>query len=437
MKLRSLNELQEVDDRAQVFTPLGLALSGALSVDDAVRHHQEAIADADLGEAVPTEVRRTFERLREMYSCGLLYYDLFTVAGDLSNFVIEQALGERFIEHYGGEIPFVDKKDEPMLLVAERFRDVYKALHDRGGSHRKAKFLVVNDGQGRLEFRGGFRDLLKWARREGLLRGQRNRFRESVWVDIRNEVAHPSGYHLVGPPDSARDIREVAEIIKFLWGQTTPGGRLFPGLVSRDIIDVAWDEKAGSFWSSLAKDLASGPPDLMYVFVRGVWPQDEFFGLDTEFETTAYPTEVLWGPGTRSAAIAWITENHPEGDETEYFDRWFFIRQGPTGLDRPRSPSAAAAVSTEEPETGWFLVQADHPADAHSHARSIGETSETCDPVGPCGRCSAATMASGALEDIRAIYESVQGPITLRAQNRVQVPGRWSADMSAQGISGS
>lgn len=75
--------------------------------------------------------------------------------------------------------------------------------------------------------------LLRWARGEGLLRGQRNRRRESLLKKFRNNVAHGSGDHLVMPTDTARDISEAAEIINQLWGSATPGGHLYPAPMRR------------------------------------------------------------------------------------------------------------------------------------------------------------------------------------------------------------
>src|SRR5205807_911593 len=89
-------------------------------------------------------------------------------------------------------------------------------------------------------------DLLSWAREERLLHGQRNRWLENVFVDLRNEVAHPSDDHLVSPVESARAIRDLAEIINRLWGGLTPGGRLYPSAARREVMAVGWAADARS-----------------------------------------------------------------------------------------------------------------------------------------------------------------------------------------------
>ena len=60
-----------------------------------------------------------------------------------------------------------------------------------------------------------------------------------MYVRLRNNVAHPH-YHLAMPPDSARAIRDLAEIINRLWGHPTPGGRLYPAPLTREPMVIAW-----------------------------------------------------------------------------------------------------------------------------------------------------------------------------------------------------
>jgi hypothetical protein len=74
-----------------------------------------------------------------------------------------------------------------------------------------------------IYFDGILDSLLRWARGEGLLRGQRNRLHEPALKWFRNYVAHGSGYHLGAPVDAARAISDAAEIINLLWGAPSPG----------------------------------------------------------------------------------------------------------------------------------------------------------------------------------------------------------------------
>lgn len=155
--------------------------------------------------------------------------EAFTVADDLSWLVMEQAFRKRFVTYFDGMISFVNVKtgDEDSMTV-QSFEDVFQAV-TRGGSYAKSAWQLKLRSTGQpLEFRATFAHLLKWAREEGLLHGQRNRRTEEVYRRIRNHVAHPT-YHLRMPPDAARTIHDLAEIINRLWGAFDPWGSLVPG----------------------------------------------------------------------------------------------------------------------------------------------------------------------------------------------------------------
>lgn len=68
MDIRTFAEVTTPDDRSLSFTPLGLALGGRLSPEDAAAFQQRSIAAADLVLAVPEDTRSSFERLRTMHA---------------------------------------------------------------------------------------------------------------------------------------------------------------------------------------------------------------------------------------------------------------------------------------------------------------------------------------------------------------------------------
>ena len=191
--------------------------------EDSLRYLRDSIALARLVDEVPEEVRKNFERVRKTYLYGLVEYDLFTVADDDARLILEGALRARFIAYYEGQIP-VTKNDEETQLTAWSFDDV------RDADKRKYQ-LVTREGPRPLPT--SMTNLLKWARRERLLVGQRSTINDKVAVDLRHHVAHPSGYHLHGPVDAARTLCRVAEYINKLWGADMPGGRTFPAPVGR------------------------------------------------------------------------------------------------------------------------------------------------------------------------------------------------------------
>lgn len=271
-----------------------------LRPEDAAVYQQEVISHAELVEAVAVGTRNTFERLRLLHAYRVLSYDMFTAADDLANLVIEQALRDRFIEFHAGVAPFKDAGGAVQPVPAASFDALYEAIHAEGRLRKPHRWRLRLHRTGELIYFDGMLDsLMRWARGEGLLRGQRNRRLEPVLRKIRNHVACGGGHHLVTSADSARTISDAAEIINHLWGSSTPGGRLYPAPIPRETQIVAWSPGDGSVMSGPA----GLPPDPRFagwscVLVRAVLHDDGLDRLDALYETTTYPCDLLWGPGS-------------------------------------------------------------------------------------------------------------------------------------------
>jgi hypothetical protein len=306
--IRSLEELRQADERTLHFAPQGFLTGSMMRPEDAAVFQQEVISHAELVADVAKSTRATFERLRSLYAYGVLSYDIFTAADDLAQLVIEQALRERFMEFHDGAVPFEDSSGTVHEVPATDFAVVYDEIHMDGRLHRPQRWRLRLRRTGELIWFDGMLDsLLKWARGEGLLRGQRNRMLDPVLKKLRNSVAHGSGDHLVMPTEAALTISDAAEIINQLWGSATPGGRLYPAPVLREIQAVAWSS-GGSMISGLAGNFPPGQEcaDWTYVLVRAVLHDDGLRRLDAQYETTIFPCDLLWGPGTWQDAAIWL-----------------------------------------------------------------------------------------------------------------------------------
>jgi hypothetical protein len=421
----SLADLQTPDERTLRFLPLGLGTGHKLRPESAAEFQQKAV-DVALVEAVPEQVRDSFDRVRMLHSYGVLSYELFTAAHDLTRLILEQALRARFIEYYDGTIPLVAKDGAPFPLAATTFDVVYDTLN--GGSHRKAQRLVVGDGPETIDFRGSLNHLLSWARAHGLLAGQRNRLLEPVFVEMRNDVAHPSHDHLVMPVHSAQAIRDLGEIINRLWGATTPGGRLYPGPLRRDVVIIGWSADGESLVRMSAAQLPEpSHPDIVdYVVVRAVADDANLWDFDARRETTHCPSEYLWGPGRHSEALEWVQAAQPQPDEAECLDQLFLIREHGDTIGGPYRPEACAACDKTERGGTWHLVVADHPWDAVNHVRSLAGGNLDCADSGPCPGCPAESRISGAWSDVLSAYQRAVGGIRNEPPPDVRVPGRFS-----------
>ncbi len=208
------------------------------------------MSHACLVDVVPEEVRLSFERVRTVFMHGLLDYDLFSAAYSLGHLVLEGALRARFISYYDGGVPILRDGNEEVLSVRS-FARYYDAL--RLARKRRQKLELAGDPPEPLP--QGYPDLYAWARRRGLLIGQRNIGVFGSIVKLRNYVAHPEGHMVDMPPNVFRFLRDVTEIVNRLWGHDTEGGRLFPGPIARwaRAAAVAPDGRASLTFGSLAQ----------------------------------------------------------------------------------------------------------------------------------------------------------------------------------------
>jgi hypothetical protein len=192
--IKTLAELQEADERTLVFSPSGLG--GRMRPEDAAEYQQQVIARHEISEAVAEGTRQAFEQLREICAYGVLCYPIYTIIADQGLLVFEQALRDRSIEFHKGTVTFIHSSTgQDQEVKAEKYEDVSAFLRSMDG---KKALLRVGDGPETMRFNGMLTGLLAWARRLGMLRGQRNRFVEQAIRRLRNYAAHPSGYHLTG-----------------------------------------------------------------------------------------------------------------------------------------------------------------------------------------------------------------------------------------------
>jgi hypothetical protein len=401
VEIKSLEELRQADERTLRFAPLGLALGGMLRPEDAAVFQQETISHAELVPAVPESTHNTFERLRLLFSYGVLCYDIFTAVEDLAHLGVEHALRERFWAFYDGVIPLEDKGGQLHLVEAANLDELFEQIRQvsrlRGANRRQLR--LRRTGQ-LIKFDGMLDSLLRWARGEGLLRGQRSRMDEPFLRLFRNRVAHGAGDHLMMPVDTARTLSDLAEIINQLWGSATPGGRLYPAPLAREVQVVAWG--AGAVTSGPVGDSHSLPErdDWTYVLVRAV-PQDP--GLrrfDALYETTTYPCELLWGPGTWQDAVSWLEEAQPQADRVDVLDRLFLMQYHENRLYLPRGPDVAAGLAEEERGGRWHLIRADSPEDALRHARHQLADPSSTPRKGACPQCAADSLGSGTWQEM-------------------------------------
>ncbi|MFE3410561.1 hypothetical protein ACFXMT_20235 [Streptomyces mirabilis] len=435
-EIRSLEELQTPDSTALIFTPFGLG--GAMPPERSAEFLQRLVADCVLAPDVAEGSRREFDRLQRLFPYGLLDYDVFTVVDDRALLVMEQTLRERFIQWCAGAVTFEDANglESPRSEDVRTYDDVLAAVKNlgrrsrRGPQQQPSPHWQLKVGSTLIDFNGMLAGLRTWARAAGLLRGQRTRGIEHAMSKLRNAVAHPTGYHRTMPVETARTLHDLAELINQLWGHPTPGGRLYPAPVERDIVVMAWNDE-GSVHIAQADTLRddTDADGYLYLLIRSVSRpgsryEDAYWAeFDARFETTQFPAEYLWGPGSRSDALAWLDAEQPKGDTVDYVDRVFMLREHNGQLYPPMHPEVAAGLTGEEQRGTWHTVRADFPEHAFAHVRGLNGSPDAHSRTGECRNCPAHHLGSGSHEQALRAAEDVVGVVTPRRPPAVRIPG--------------
>lgn len=365
---QSLAELIAVDDLTLHYRAGGFT-GALLEPEQSLSYLRHLIGQAQIVGPVPETVRENFQRVRRTFLQGLLEFDLFTVASDLSRLVLEGALRVRFLTYYSGEIQTC-RAGEAALLATNSFDAVRKARFDK---------YMLRDGDATYPLPITMNELLAWARRKHLLDGQRSMISDQTMTRARHHAAHPTGFHRGSPVDAARTIGRVAEYINKLWGASTPGGRVFPGPIERVPRAVAVSPDGCFAYFTSVRNVRDADEALR----RGTYAvylaaeTEELSDFDGDlsfrhrpgFQRTAFPCDLLWGPGPWSELQATLPrlEDPALRDRVDHLDRIFIVRADSEQVDDPRSPDDYAACKVAGGR--WHVVRADVSHDALRHVR--------------------------------------------------------------------
>ncbi|WP_432120093.1 hypothetical protein [Streptomyces sp. bgisy032] len=363
---------------------------------------------AQLADDVAETTRQKFEQLRVAFSHGVLCYELFTLVADAAQLALEQALRDRFCAHHRGQALAVrDRRGHEHRITMTSPTDFFDELRNIRGPE-----IRMGSAPEWKPFNGMLTGLLTWARREGLLRGQRNRNSEPVHRALRNIVAHGT-YHLDTPVEAARALSDLAEIINHLWGRPTPGGRLYPAPLSRSVVAIGWNDHGEKTTAGYADQLAETRDEesFTYILVRAVFcpggvTDPNLLEFDARSATTAFPAQYLWGPGSREEALVWLAHHQPESDLCDYLDQAVLVRVHDGHIGLPVYPGVAAGLPAAEQRGTWHALRVDRGPDALAHLRALADAVAGHAKEGECQVCPVDTLATG---DLAAVLKAARG----------------------------
>ena len=234
------------------------------------------------------------------------------------------------------------------------------------------------------------------------------------------------------PNQSAGAIRDTAEIINRLWGALTAGGRLYPAPLQREVLIVGWSpgwpkREVGSTLTVMRPEQLDGttePEVRTYICLLGVSQDDQLTEFDARYELTTYPARLLWGPGSRSDASAWLAAAVPTVDQVDYLDRPFAVRRHAGKVYIPCSVQVMLAVPVGLRDGVWNIVRADFPNDAFGHVRHL-DAGQSC-PDQQYGGCPVEDLAVGSWIEVVSAVKRLYPDLNGNEYSDVHVPRRWS-----------
>jgi len=158
------------------FTPFGLGGAPVVATREEIDQRVKSFTDIRVSDAVPTELQILFEFAKGAMVYGLFFYPLYTLGWEQLSRVFEAAVTTKV------------SLLEPSLSESPLAKKV-QWLKERG--HLPASEVDKYD----------------------------------LFRQWRNRVAHPKAHTLVGPPDARRMLREMRDLLDYLFDPGSRAGR--------------------------------------------------------------------------------------------------------------------------------------------------------------------------------------------------------------------
>jgi len=197
-------ELLEQDQRIRSFTRFN-GDSRPLTVEDL----QADVASIQLIPTVPEDVKRVFDRAKELYIFGYFRYDFFTISRHYAYLALESAIKNRYYQSLGSEVILTDRKG---TLTVTFGRIDHQKVIDFCNRNRKDGWdwrKVYVDGK---KFAFKKEELLDYLVQNNIITMWEKRLCKRG-LRQRNLLSHPTSSPIDFPGMAFRSIKEVAALI--------------------------------------------------------------------------------------------------------------------------------------------------------------------------------------------------------------------------------
>lgn len=198
------HELLEQDQRVRAFVRLTNGDSTPITIEDL----QADVASTKLIPPVPENVKRVFERAKELYIFGYFRYDFFTISRHYAYLALESAIKNRYYQSFGREVILSNRKGKHVKIGIIDHQTVidfcYRNRKDGWNEH-----MFLADGR---KFAFTKKELLDWLVQNKIITMWERRVCEHG-LRLRDFLSHQTFSPVDVPGWAHRSIEEVAALI--------------------------------------------------------------------------------------------------------------------------------------------------------------------------------------------------------------------------------
>lgn len=204
LKSDPILQLSEITKR----DPIMDVFSGLRTIEDV----QRTICDIQLIPSVPENVKKVFDRAKELFIFGYFRYNFFTISDHYSYLALESAIRHRYVRSLGDRAILTDKKRKDLRfeMSSPSYQHIWDFCRDNKRQGWRAQRLNVNGEP--FPWKSSL--LLDWLVEKHILRKwDKELFKAGIY--LRNSLSHPERASTF--PPNMGILRRIADNINKLF----------------------------------------------------------------------------------------------------------------------------------------------------------------------------------------------------------------------------